>query len=267
MVVLGSNGMLGQMVCSYFEKRVRDLVPFNGRFTASDFGDTVRSLSSLEPDIVINCVGLIKQLTQDIAGLHYVNSVVPLELKALLPEETVLVHPSTDCVFNGDIDSPYRIDDPPNAQDAYGWSKYLGEMALIDRPRTLVPRVSIIGPDKRPDGPGLLNWLLRQADNTEIKGFINHWWNGITTLEWCKQVENELSNGAAVEQNHAVLLHWGTKDPINKHSLLKLVARIYHKKICIRKFNNPVSIYRVLEPIKASKQILDQLQDLHDFEE
>ena len=266
MLVLGPGGMLGQMVRRYFKGRVRELVPFAGRFESTECGRTVRDLAALRPDVVINCVGKIKQMTQNPGDLHYSNAVLPMELMTLLPQETIFVHPSTDCVFRGKATTPYLLTEPADAEDVYGWSKFLGERALLDRPQTLIPRVSIIGPDDRSNGPGLLNWFLRQADSSEVNGFTNHWWNGITTLEWCRKVERVLKEGELVSHDKAVLVQWGTPESVSKSALLKQVAQVFGREITVKEFASPEAVYRVLKPTEASQPICKQLQDLFSFQ-
>jgi dTDP-4-dehydrorhamnose reductase len=262
MVVLGPGGMLGQMVCSYFGKRVMKLIPFVDRFNALAIGGAGRSLVALMPDVVINCVGKIKQLTDDPNELLYGNAVLPLELRTILPSETILVHPSSDCVFNGKAAKPYRTGDPGNAEDLYGWSKYLGETALLSRPRTLIPRVSIIGPDQRRDGPGLFNWLFRQPNHAAVKGFTNHWWNGITTFEWCRQVEHLLETGNGINEKSGRVIQLGTAQPITKHELLSMVAATFTKPICVEPHATLEPVYRVLDPEVVCIPIKEQLLDL-----
>jgi dTDP-4-dehydrorhamnose reductase len=262
MVVLGANGMLGQVVCRYFRDKVRELVAFSGRFSPSDAGATARSLATSNPDIVINCAGAIKQRTSNDGDLYYANTLLPIELKALLPKETVLIHPSTDCVFSGRADAAYRSDQIADAKDVYGWSKFLGEEVLLSRPMTLVPRVSIIGPDIRPDGPGLLNWFLRQPQGSTLHGFTNHHWNGITTLEWCRQIERLLSSGEGLSHTVGKRLQLGTAEPICKHDLLVAFARVFAKRITIIPKAEGPTVFRVLSPDILCSPLNQQLSDL-----
>ncbi len=262
MIVLGARGMLGQVVCRYFRDKVRELAPFSGRFSPADAGRTVRSLAGQRPDIVVNCAGAIKQRTSDDGELYYVNAVLPLEFKALLPPETVLVHPSTDCVFSGRSEAPYHCGQAGDAEDVYGWSKYLGEEALLPRPLTLVPRVSIVGPDDREDGPGLLNWFLRQPDGATINGFTNHHWNGITTLEWCRQIERRLLSGDGLSDARATRFQLGTEASVCKHDLLEAFARKFGKRVTIVPHAGGSAVHRVLRPDTVCPPIDDQLSDL-----
>lgn len=262
MMVLGARGMLGQVVCRHFRGKVREFIPFAGRFRWADAGSTVRLLAQQDPDIVINCAGAIKQRTSSDGELYHANSLLPLELGALLPPKTLLIHPSTDCVFSGRSESSYSSDRLADAEDAYGWSKYLGEEALLSRPLTLVPRVSIIGPDEREGGPGLLNWFLRQPDGASVKGFTNHLWNGITTLEWCHQIERRLRSGEDFTLTRGTRLQLGTEAPITKCDLLAAIAASFGKCVTIVPHAAESEVNRVLVPDAVCPPIEHQLAEL-----
>jgi dTDP-4-dehydrorhamnose reductase len=259
MVVLGPGGMLGQMVCRYFAGRVGELVCFSERFGFDPPGVVVRKLLALRPDMVINCVGKFERMPSDGSGLYLVNAVLPLELRIVLPEQTVIVHPSTDGVFSGKGTRPYAAIQPADAEDAYGWSKHLGEQALLGRGNTVVLRTSLIGPDKRPEGAGLLNWFLRQPDGAVLKGFTNHWWNGITTLEWCRQVETMLQEDLG---SGARLVQLGTANAISKDGLLRLFAEIFGKSVRIDAHEAAAPVNRVLLSQVTCRPIREQLEEL-----
>ena len=127
-----------------------------------------RLLSGSEPDVIVNCVGVIKQIEDG-------RSAVPcIALNALLPHRLALlaarwggrvVHFSTDCVFDG-TRGGYTEDDVPDARDLYGRTKALGEIAY-DNALTL--RTSFIGRELDRN-LSLLEWFLAQ-DGKTVKGF------------------------------------------------------------------------------------------------
>ena len=101
-------------------------------------------LEDLAPDIVLNCIGLIKQ--HEVSKQH----ISTIEINALLPHKLAelcerhdsrLIHFSTDCVFDGQ-GRLYSEEDTPNAIDLYGKSKCLGE---VNYGCHLTLRTSIIG--------------------------------------------------------------------------------------------------------------------------
>jgi dTDP-4-dehydrorhamnose reductase len=162
-VILGASGMLGNALTRYFSQEPDCLVtgtvrsqksidPFPKNLQenivwgidAIDF-ETVREfIKAQRPNIVINCVGLVKQLSDanDPLLALPINSLFPHMLARCCAEYSArLVHMSTDCVFNGSKGG-YLDDDIPDAQDLYGISKRLGE---VDYTNAITLRTSIIG--------------------------------------------------------------------------------------------------------------------------
>src|SRR5437588_2337824 len=154
-IILGSNGMLGQMANYYFRRQRHKVIAVTERFEELTKWSFISFLVQYPESIVINCIGRIKQKTDDEKDLLWTNAILPLTLsRYLLPTQTI-VHPSTDCVFSGVAGRPYSVNNETDARDSYGWSKILGEEALKNRANTLIPRVSIIGPDKNKKAKGL----------------------------------------------------------------------------------------------------------------
>jgi dTDP-4-dehydrorhamnose reductase len=260
-VVLGSNGMLGQMVKKCFSSEGNEVICFDERYTPETRVDYMSFMRSLRGAVVINCVGKIKQKTDDVRDLLFVNAVLPADLRNTLHEEVILIHPSTDCVFNGAKGEAYNSSNIPDAWDDYGWSKRLGEVVLTGRGNTLIPRVSIIGPDKNPQGKGLMAWAFSQKGNT-VKGFTNHYWNGITTLEWCHRVQSFLQEN----QNFPFsITQFGTKEHYSKYEMLQLFDSVFQLKFNIESFQTEVAVNRTLTPEVESINLKEQLLELQSF--
>ncbi|TAN12522.1 MAG: NAD-dependent epimerase/dehydratase family protein [Chitinophagaceae bacterium] len=262
-IVLGSKGMLGQMVYSYFSKSGFSLHEVQHRFDPKEREKFIDDILAYPDAIIINCIGKIKQKTDDENEILMVNTLLPLALKThLLPTQT-LVHPSTDCVYNGNAIEPYSIMSVPNAIDTYGWSKRLAEEVLRGRPNTIIFRVSIIGPDKNPEGKGLLAWFLNNNEGTKLRGYLNHLWNGITTLEWCKQIVHLL---ASKDLNDKTIFEiGGTSEYYNKCELLQLFQRTFNTKYDILPFLTPNPVNHLMIPTLISKNFEEQLRELKNY--
>lgn len=192
--VFGNTGMLGRYVYSYFTERQYDVVGVNRlqlninglryeELRAKLFHFGIRS-----GDVVINCIGLIKQ-RNDTSNLDfvYVNSVFPLVLADVCEVEGCkLIHPTTDCVYDG-LDGMYTENNVHNALDVYGKSKSLGEPN-----NATVIRTSIIG-EELTGKRSLLEWVKSQK-NKQITGYTNHFWNGITCLQFAKVCHQLISD-------------------------------------------------------------------------
>ncbi len=176
-----------------------------------------------KPDVVINCVGLIKQFdsASDALAVLPVNAMLPHRLSRMC--ETVgarLVHISTDCVFSGSKGA-YTETDPSDAYDLYGKSKFIGE--VVDSANSITLRTSIIGHELNSQ-VSLIDWFLAQQGS--VKGYTKAIFSGLPTVELAKVIRDHV----LTEPQLSGLYHVSV-DPIDKCSLLKLVAEAYGKDI------------------------------------
>lgn len=257
-IVLGSNGMLGQMVIKYFEALEYSINVFNDRINEQNIFKVINSINEIEDSTVINCIGKIKQKSDDVFSLLWSNAILPMELSRSLKKSHFLIQPSTDCVFSGSKEERYCVNDFNDAEDVYGWSKSLGELALQHRVNSLIIRVSIIGPDYNSD-KGLLSWFLNLKEGSTINGFTNHLWNGITTLEWCKFIEEFILSKADYQLNTVQL---GTDQIYSKYEMLNLFKTVFNKNIEINALTEGVKIQKCLVPNIIRKDLKSQLLDL-----
>lgn len=242
-LILGATGMLGYSLFSnledYAELTVRATVRcINGKQAFFEkyqdkliLGIDVTNIASIEqalieakPDVVINCIGLIKQ--HDIAKQH----VAAIEINALLPHQLAilcdqfnarLIHFSTDCVFDGK-QGMYLETDLPTATDLYGKSKCLGE---INYGRHLTLRTSIIG-HELDSAVSLVDWFLSQEH--QIDGFSRAVFSGLPTCYIAKLLAEKILVNTGVTG-----LYHLSVEPIDKFSLISLVAETYKKSIVI----------------------------------
>ncbi len=264
-IILGHRGMLGQMVKAYFAAR-HEVVVIDDRVDFTAQCPALASVAKAGPGLVLNCIGRIKQKTASRQDLHDANALLPLMLAERMAPGQFLVHPSTDCVFAGDAASPYRWDDPCDATDDYGWSKRLGEVALLGRANATVFRVSIIGPDHVATPPkGLLGWFLSQPEGASLRGYTNHRWNGITTLEWCRQVESVIINNPAHSWAGRVV-QIGLAQGVSKYDMLRLFQEAYGTRYMIEPFATPQAVNRCLVPHIVAPDLQEQLAALRAFE-
>lgn len=177
-----------------------------------------------KPEVVINCIGIIKQLpnANDHLESLAINATLPHRLAKYCDATGArLVHFSTDCVFSGKQGN-YREDDFPDAYDLYGRTKFLGEVAYEN---SVTLRTSIIGHELG-RSKSLVDWFLSQYG--EVKGFTKAVFSGLPTIE----VARVVTEYVIPNPNLSGLFHLSV-DPINKYDLLKLVASTYGKSINI----------------------------------
>ena len=262
-IVLGANGMLGQMAVKYFSSKNYEVITTNIRFEEATKWELIHFLHAYPDAFIINGIGRIKQKSNDEQDLLWSNTLFPLHLSRYLLPTQQLIHASTDCVFSGATNSPYKLTDSTDATDSYGWSKILAEQALLGKANVLIVRVSIIGADNSDSGKGLLKWFLSNAPGSKLNGFTNHLWNGITTLEWCKQVEQLALTTTTKFGGEIIQL--GTKEHYTKYELLELFQNEYKTKFEINRFESNQAIDRRLEPTIYCPSLTIQLKEMREF--
>jgi dTDP-4-dehydrorhamnose reductase len=190
-----------------------------GGVSAEDFDSVVAAIEGARPQAVVNAVGVIKQdpTAQDPVTTIQVNALFPHQLARLTAGTGArLIHVSTDCVFSGRKGS-YEETDAPDAEDLYGRSKLLGEVASAG---ALTLRTSLIGRELA-GSRSLIEWFLGQRGG-RVKGFTQAIFSGFTTLAFSHLV-------ARILLHHRDLSGlWQVSAPaIDKHSLLLRLREAY----------------------------------------
>jgi len=204
----------------------------------------LRVFSEVVPDIVINCVGVVKQSKEmtDTLMVISLNSLLPHYLAKLSAKYFArFIHISTDCVFSGSRGN-YVESDLSDAQDLYGRSKLLGEVSYLN---TITLRTSIIGHELN-SSQGLVDWFLSQNENVE--GYKKAIFSGLTTYEFARVIyEHILPNS-----NLSGLYHLSA-GPISKHDLLLLIKDVYGKNINVIPDDKKVAVNRSLDSSRFRK--------------
>jgi dTDP-4-dehydrorhamnose reductase len=265
-LILGSSGMLGKYVYTYFCKYYKNVIGIKRSDFEVNINTNSESINSLfnkynisENDIVINCIGLIKPQVDKYGTILsiIVNSLFPnLLADACQNIKCKMIHITTDCVFSGKKGA-YIENDIHDVSDTYGRTKSLGEPT-----NCTVIRTSIIGEEvgqKR----SLVEWI-KSNSNKEINGFEDHLWNGLTCLQVAKVIDqliqkNEFWNGVRHIYSNTV----------NKYELASIINEIYNLNIKINKVKSGnfcdrsmSSIYQCKVEIPPLKQ---QIEDMKEF--
>ena len=257
-LILGANGMIGsEMLRSISEnkewqvsgtirneevkKKLPDFLGYNliSGVDVSNFDNLLQLFSNTKPNVVINCAGLTKHLPlgSDPIPALTINSLLPHRLHELCKVSGArLVHVSTDCVFSGKV-GMYQEGDTPDAEDIYGKSKHLGE---VTGDIVVTLRTSTIGHEKGTRF-GLLEWFLTQR---ECKGYRQAIFSGLPTVEFSRVVRDIVIPNS----NLSGIYHVGAS-PIDKDSLLRLIARQYRQNIMII----PDDTFRINRSLNVNK--------------
>jgi dTDP-4-dehydrorhamnose reductase len=239
--LLGHRGMLGHVVARFLEQQGCEVATSSLRYEGAARDPLVEMVRNSGCEWVVNALGRIKQKSEDASELYTANSLFPLHLSTRMRPEQRLIHASSDCVFSGRR-GRYAIGDERDAEDVYGLSKALGE-AVAQPGRCWVIRTSIIGPELG-KGLGLMGWFLRQSG--EVKGYTNHLWNGITTLEWA-EIAWELMNGQLSAEGP--LIQAGTWPALSKCEVLRLIGTAWDSSVQVRPTEAGEAVDRTLVPI------------------
>ena len=249
-LILGGSGMLGHMLFTqlslqknldvYATARTSsglslwfspDLVKkIRADVDADNFDTVIRAFASIQPDIVINCIGLIKQLpiASDPFSAITINSLLPHRISMICRSAGArMIHISTDCVFDGKKGN-YTETDTSTADDLYGRSKFLGEVAYP--PHCVTLRTSIIGHELK-GKLGLIEWFLAQKG--EVNGFTHAIYSGFPTVELAHIITDYILPNKDLSGVYHV-----SSDPISKYDLLSLVAKRYAKQIKIEPYDD-----------------------------
>ncbi|MES2676006.1 MAG: SDR family oxidoreductase [Pseudomonadota bacterium] len=250
-LILGASGMLGSTLHRIFSNDAKFEVwgSFRGMrepsfieslsgintLSSCDFlqqGKLASVMNKVNPQVVINCVGLIKQNPDSYDALQsaMINGLLPHQLAEICERMNVrLIHISTDCVFSGKK-GMYTELDKPDATDIYGTTKRRGE--VIDSRIALTLRTSMIGHELA-NHKSLLDWFLAQEGT--VPGFSKAVFSGLTTVELARVIKKIILFYPSLSG----LYHLSGK-PIDKYSLLNLIAKIYKKNITIVEDKNIV---------------------------
>lgn len=238
LLIIGATGMLGHKlilklsknhdvvgtvrgeVSDFFKAYVSDRLKIVTGVDACDLPSVEKLIKSIQPDFVLNCVGIVKQLKEA------KDPVVSISINALFPHQLAkicerynsrMIHFSTDCVFSGDK-GPYNEDDKSDVNDIYGMTKFMGE---VHQAHVLTIRTSIIGREfTKPTG--LIEWFLSQRGG-QVKGFKNALYTGLTTNAMADVVEMIMTRHPYLHGVYQV-----ASEAISKFDLLQIVDRVGH---------------------------------------
>lgn len=242
-LVLGASGMLGNAMMRVLGENINFNVygtvraESSKRFFKAEISeklitniDVENEMSILnaflvaKPEVVINCVGLIKQLAlaDDPLQAIPINALLPHQLaKICAVAGARFIHMSTDCVFSGSKGG-YVEADASDAEDLYGKSKFLGE---VDYPHAVTLRTSIIGHELN-SKRALVDWFLSQEN--ECNGFTKAIFSGFPTV-----VLAQIIRDVVIPKTDLTGVYHVAAKPISKFDLISLIADVYGKKIKI----------------------------------
>jgi dTDP-4-dehydrorhamnose reductase len=234
-LILGSAGMAGHVVKKHLSDSGKYIIGELARTVSTNkytYAIDVTDLTALDqvitefkPDVIINCIGVLNKDAEDNPEKAILlNSYLPHHLaKKAKAFGARLIHISTDCVFSG-LKGSYLDTDLKDGIGFYAQSKALGE---VNYGAHLTIRTSIIGPEIKSSGIGLLHWFLRN-EAKEIKGYTQGYWGGVTTIQLAIAIEH------AIEQSLSGLIHLTNGMRISKFELVNIFKEVFKKDVLIK---------------------------------
>lgn len=237
-LVIGSTGMLGRAVSKYFRRKKISVTSLS-RPQFDIISDPIEKLNRYieNVDTVINCAGIIKPLINKttIENVLQVNSIFPQNLSKILNKKNIqCFHIATDCVFSGNKGN-YTEEDIYDADDIYGMTKSAG-----DSTECMTLRTSIIGEEKG-KALSLLEWA-RSHKNKSVNGYINHFWNGVTTVYLAEIIETIMNNDLYKKG----IYHIFSKETVTKYELLRIISQVYRLNLNVNKHKAEIPVNRSL---------------------
>jgi dTDP-4-dehydrorhamnose reductase len=262
--VFGSNGMLGNYVSTYLReyyeviKIGRNLID-GSNTTENEIEEVLLNLFINKDDIVINCTGAIKPRVDELGDLNAIkiNSVFPRMLSNVCERLVVkMIHPTTDCVYTGKKGS-YTEEDGYDVNDVYGMTKALGEPK-----NCTVIRTSIIGEEVN-QTRSLIEWVKSVKGQT-VFGFTNHYWNGVTCLQFAKICKEMIEKNLFWAGNRHIY-----SNTVSKKELVELISEVYNLNVQVTPKETEISCDRSISSIYGYEieipTLKQQIEELKDF--
>ena len=256
-LVIGSTGMLGSAVTRFLSSSNHKVIESNTSGISlissnpcfkfdikTNFAEDLIKAVSSPIDFIINCSGVIKHKIEeenldDAKYAKRINTDFPRELAVAGSEKSArIIQIATDCVFSGDV-GLYNEESAHDAIDVYGKTKSNGEVSFEN---VMFLRCSVIGIEVK-SHISLMGWILNQPTDSRVNGYLNHLWNGITTLHFAKIVLGIISTNTFRPGTHHVV----PSDSASKFEIIKMVCKSFAREdILVEKFLTKKAVDRRL---------------------
>ena len=263
--VLGSTGMLGSTLTKVLENQFETIYEFNrsgisatGKnqtrvIEVTDSNCLLTSFNGLEVDYIVNCIGMIKHVIDEndqnsVNLASKINSEFPANLNIYANTLGIpVIQVGTDCVYSGKS-GLYSERDPHEPIDVYGETKNAGEQSATE---SMLIRCSIIGKELKSRN-SLLEWVISQPLGAKVEGYVNHLWNGVTTLHFSQIISGVIKSGAYKPG----VLHLIPKDIVSKFELVNLISSEFGRSdLQISQFEAEIPINRSLITIHPERNL------------
>jgi len=227
-VVFGSAGQLGSELVKELARRGYAVFPFDrNKVDITQAAQVEATLQRYEPDVVVNAAAYnhVDVAEAEPAAAYQVNALAVRHMAVVCRQmDCLLVHFSTDYVFDGRTNRPYREEDRPRPLSAYGVSKLAGELyaqAYLEEP--LIIRTSgVFGPAGTRTARGnFVELMLRLArEGKPIRVVEDH----IASPTYAPLLAARTVD--LIELGHRGLFHIGGGTPISWFDFARMIFRV-----------------------------------------
>ncbi|QKF93572.1 dTDP-6-deoxy-L-lyxo-4-hexulose reductase [Fadolivirus algeromassiliense] len=270
LIIFGSSGMLGNYIKRYFETCSELQIICITRNDFDVLKDDSIKLENLLHDhltnktVIVNAIGVIPQASKNykLENDYYirVNEQFPHELANLAEKYNCqMIHSTTDCVFDGKKGN-YVETDIHDETNIYGITKSKGEPN-----NCTVIRTSIIGEEVN-NQRSLVEWI-KSCTCKSINGYVNHYWNGITCLQYAKVIEYMINNNIFWKG----VRHIFSPRTVSKYELVSMINQTYKLLIDINEFRTSETIDKSIKTIYNENNLFNipdlniQINEMREF--
>lgn len=238
-LVPGASGLVGAAVCLAVVRAGHTVVGWHGRnrppavdgavFSAVDLTDAnaiEAAAAAADAEVIVNCAALSQPAIceQQPELSRRLNVTLPAVLARIAETSGCrLIHLSSEQVFSGETDRPYRPEDPVAPRNAYGRHKVESEQRVFDRAGNLATVIR----------PPLMAGNSVDGTRSPHEQMLALWRSGQTPKAFADEFRQPCSadNLAAVlvelcsRTDCDGLFHWGGRDLISRYDLLVAFRR------------------------------------------
>lgn len=236
-LIVGSNGMLGKDITSFFTanndyevytiNRNKDFKVKAENSYICDIRneDELKGiLGQITPNIIIHCAAIVNvdECEKDKDRAFRVNAKSAEILAAYNPNETKLVYISTDSIFDG-FNGNYNEGDVVNPLNYYAQSKHEGEkLAMGMNDNCLIIRTNIYGFHEN-EGMSLAEWALNNIkEGNSISGFNDVYFNPLYTKQLAKAIFELISI------DYKGIINTGCENFVSKYDFLIMLSEVFN---------------------------------------
>ena len=223
-LVFGGAGMLGQAVVAEAEVRGWDALGLSrAQADVTDRGRLLSWAEAFRPQVIVNCAAFtrVDDCEKDIDLAFFVNGeAVEHVAEAAARAQALLIHVSTDYVFDGEARQPYREDAATAPRSVYGRSKLAGEQWALAYERSLVVRTSwLFGPG----GPSFVATMVNLIEAGRLPLRVVNDQEGCPTYtRFLAAALLDLARAGATG-----IVHYRNREPVSWYAFAAEIARLW----------------------------------------